>query len=740
MEQAGLPLEYWAEAARTACYLRNRSPSSALEGFKTPYQAFTGKKPNLSHIRTFGCIAYVQELPKNRTKLENKATTCILLGYSAISKAYRLQELNSKRILESRNVVFDENLTLKNSKAVQSHPATLEVDLEDAFDEEIVQNAAGSDSGAESDQESEFEDAREQQTPRKPSSGRSQAPPAPRKSARASKAPGEWWKVQSGNIAFALATAMKIMDPEPNSYKEAMLSSEKEQWQAAMNEEYSSLMKNQTWELVELPKDRKAIASRWHFRHKFNANGTLERHKARWVAKGFSQQEGVDFFETWAPVAKWPTVRLFLSVAAMLDMEIEQMDVNTAFLNPEIDETIYVKQPEGYIKEGDEHLVCKLKKTLYGLKQSPREWYKLLDAFLKQLGFKGTNGDSCLYIKTDENKPATTAMICIYVDDLNIATKDIKTMQVIKKALANRFSMKDLGPLGFYLGVSITRDRQKRTIQLSQQTYVEKMLKTFNLSECKPVSIPLEPGHQLSNAQSPQNEQERKGMASVPYRNAVGSLIYAMVATRPDIAAAVGVVSQFLANPGEAHWKATKRIFAYLQGTKIMKLELGGAKLENPEAVKLVGYSDSDWGGCHDTRKSTTGLLFDFGGPISWKSKRQHTIALSTAEAEYMAITEAAKEAIWLRELLKELGFAQKAPTTLKSDNQGAIALAKNPVHHARTKHIDIRHHFIRDTIESGQINLEYCRTEDMTADIFTKGLAKPQFTKLRDLMHLKLF
>ena len=553
----------------------------------------------------------------------------------------------------------------------------------------------------------------------------------PKRPVRTRKPPGAWWRA-SGDAAFAYAVTLgeTTIYQEPRTLKQAKSGAEAKQWEAAAQAEMDSLAQNKTWDLVPLPKGRKSVGCKWVFKLKLKADGSVDRYKARLVAKGYSQQEGLDFTETFAPVAKFAAIRAVLALAALEDMEVHQMDVETAFLNGLLQEEIYMDQPEGFIKPGTENLVCKLRKSLHGLKQASRAWNSVIDKFLKEIGALKCAGDHCIYVLEQET---SQLIIILYVDDLILATNSQELLDRTKQALSNKFSMKDLGEVHYFLGIQVIRNRKDRAIWLSQRRYVEQILKTYNLDQSKPVATPLQVGDKLTKLQEPQSEAEEQEMSAIPYGNAVGSLIYAMLGTRPDIAAAVGVCSQYMANPGLQHWKAVKRILRYLQGTLDLGLKLGGKNA----TASLKGYSDSDWGGSLDDRKSTTGFVFDFGGPISWQSKKQPTVALSSTEAKYMALTQAAKEAIWLQGLLSELGIKETRPTTILEDNQGCIALAKNPTSHARTKHIDIRHHFIRETLENGQIKLEYCPTTDMVADILTKAIPKDQFEKLRNMLGL---
>ena len=510
--------------------------------------------------------------------------------------------------------------------------------------------------------------------------------------------------------------------PEPKTIEEAFSCEHKTEWKSAADSEYQSLMENDTWDLVELPDGREVVGSKWVFKVKRDSAGKVERFKGRLVAQGFSQIYGIDFEETFSPVVRFSTIRTLLALAAKTGMLVHQMDVVTAFLHGELEEEIFMQQPSGYEVPGKEHLVCKLKKSLYGLKQSPRCWNKAFQGYMQQIGFQQSNADPCVFIQHTD--PIT--IVAVYVDDLIIITDNNDRMSQLKKALSDRFKMKDLGQLHYCLGVSVVHNDDG--ILLHQKQYITSLLERFGLTEAKPVSTPSD-----LNVQLVKDDGVSKGVDPVKYQSMVGSLLYAAMGTRPDIGQAVGAVSKFNSKPTETHLTAVKRIFRYLKGT--MDLGLRYKRAGGP----VLGYSDADWAGDHDNRHSTTGNLFMLSnGAISWLSKRQSVVALSTSEAEYVALNMAAQEATWLQKLLGELKIPSK-PITLFEDNQGAIALAKNPVAHSRTKHIDIRFHFVREAQENGVIDIQYCPTEEMAADVLTKPIPKGQFEKLRELMGLDI-
>lgn len=388
------------------------------------------------------------------------------------------------------------------------------------------------------------------------------------------------------------------------------------------------------------------------------------------------------------------------------------MDVKGAYLNGELDIEIYMKQAEGFVVQGKEDWVHRLKKTLYGLKQSGRVWYFKLHSFLISLGFARSACDHSLYTFKSSNN---FTMIAIYVDDLVIATISTTLLRNIKAELSNTFEMTDLGELHWSLGLDIIQDRSKHILSINQKKYINHILERFKMTDCKPISTPMDP-----NAQLQHNENDTNISTDTPYQSAVGSLMYVMVATRPDIAYAVGAVSRFNTTPQQHHWAAIKRIFRYLRATSDFELQFSSSD------PTTIGYCDSDWAGDRSDRRSTTGYLFTLeNGAISWKSKKQQTVALSSTEAEYMAATHATKEAIWLRKLMQELNHQQLHPTTIHIDNQGAQALTRNPVQHNRSKHIDIQYHFVREQVEANQVQLKYLETSNMPADILTKPIAR---------------
>lgn len=485
-------------------------------------------------------------------------------------------------------------------------------------------------------------------------------------------------------------------------------------------------MSNKTWEPCDLPTGRKAIKSRWTFKTKYNANGEIERFKARLVAKGCSQKYGIDYQETFSPTVRHSSIRFLLSLAAKQDLDLDQMDVITAFLHPKLEEEIYMELPEN---TQSSHRFCRLKKSIYGLKQASRVWYQELDKTLCKMGLQRAKSDPCIFFKPDSER---FLIVAVYVDDLLILSSNKKDKQRLKNELKQTFRMKDLGEAHHILGMRILRDRQKGIITLDQSTYIKKMLDHFGMEDCKETCTPLALNQILSKDMSPKTDEERESMKNIPYREAIGSLLYTSQGSRPDICHAVGVLSRFSNDPGQSHWSAVKRVFLYLKGTADKTLSF------SKHNDNLIGYSDSDWANDKDDRRSTTGYIFcNAGGAISWNSKKQPTVALSTTESEYMALSAATQELLWLSQLSAELTGKEIKPVTLYCDNQGAIRLSSNRVLSPRAKHIDIKHHFVRDKVEEGLVNIQYVESNSNAADALTKAVSTEQLHKYNLLFGL---
>ncbi|KAJ9565985.1 hypothetical protein OSB04_001951 [Centaurea solstitialis] len=509
---------------------------------------------------------------------------------------------------------------------------------------------------------------------------------------------------------------MLTSDEEPRNYNEAKTNKE---WVKAMRAEIDSIEKNNTWKLVHPPTDVKPIGLRWLFKIKRNPNGSIIRYKARLVAKGYVQEQGIDFDEVFAPVARLETIRLLIALAAAKGWKIHHLDVKTAFLYGELKEEVYVSQPEGFEKRGEERKIYKLAKALYGLRQSPRAWNLKLDDTLKNMGFQRCLQENAVYKKVSNGD---FIIIAVYVDDLFVTGTSLEFINQFKRRMASQFEMSDLGELTCYLGIEVTQDTD--CVKVKQECFAKKILKVAGMQDCNPTQCPIEPGLKLTKA------ADEPEVEATHYRKLVGCLRY-LVHTRPDLAYSVGVVSRYMQSPRESHARAIKQILRYLRGTTSF-----GIKYERCKDLKLLGYSDSSHNVDIDDGRSTTGHVFYLGNsPITWCSQKQDTVALSSCEAEFMAATAAACQAIWLRELLAELTGMKKQKVLIRIDNKSAIALSKNPVFHGRSKHIHTRYHFIRERVENEQVMVEHVSGDKQRADPLTKALGHTRFAEMRSLL-----
>lgn len=487
---------------------------------------------------------------------------------------------------------------------------------------------------------------------------------------------------------------------------------ENKNWVDAMNVEMEALEKNNTWELVNLPSGKKPVGCRWVYSIKYNAAGEIERYKARLVAKGYTQTYGIDFQETFSPVAKLNTIRVILSIAANLEWPLHQFDVKNAFLHGDLEEEIYMDIPPGFCHEEGEKKVCKLNKALYGLKQSPRAWFGRFRSAMKNYGYVQADSDHTLFFK---RKGSKIVVLIIYVDDMIITGNDEEGMKELKLQLSREFEMKDLGGLKYFLGIEVSRS--KKGIFLSQRKYILDLLSEVGMLECKPAETPMVQNLKLE-IKSDQNPVDKER-----YQRLVGKLIY-LSHTRPDIAYAVGVVSQFMHAPSDEHMDAVLRILRYLKGTP----GKGIAFLKHGH-LDVDGFTDADWAGNVLDRRSTAGYFTFVGGNlVTWRSKKQNVVALSSAEAEFRGMVKGVCELIWIKKVLTELGFENTKEMRLFCDNKAAIQISHNPVQHDRTKHIEIDRHFLKEKLDSKVITLPFVKSSEQAADILTKAVGGKEF------------
>jgi transposase InsO family protein len=774
LTEAKGPKALWAEAIITANAIRNvLIPTGAT---KTPYEMFHGVKPDLSMFRVFGCTAYVHEPKELRKKLDARGIKGMFVGYSRNSKAWRIliergdaedDDDGTLKVVESRDVRFneqelgalsicegyeEEEHTRDTQNTVLLSPSDMRPPSETPPDSELVPTPSNCPGVAVPATASE-----ETATP-----GTNPVPNstdlAPEHSSvnttRASHShtqeqastntsvPDDGAQVLSDSDDIGCVHAPGHVDQADNrrstrnrqpprrlcdSYMLTVDSTQDEptleqaesrsdfpQWQEAMADEMASLAENGTFEWVRLPAGRKAIPSKWVFKIKRNANRSIERYKARVVAKGFRQIPGRDFDQVYAPVSKYTTFRVMLGVVAAADLDLLHIDVKTAFLNGELEEELYLRPPP-YYESGDGR-VWRLRKAIYGLKQAGRTWHIKLRDTLAKHGFHPSESDHSLYVRS--SKGSAACYILTYVDDLLIAG-DTQSTTEVKDILTSEFACRDLGEATYFLGMSIVRDRAQRKLFLAQPTYTADVLDRFGMTSARPRRTPMDVNSKLSKfGDDPSAEEAQR------YPELIGCLLYLSGSTRPDIAQPVGVLSRFTSCPKAQHITAAFQVLKYLAGTTSLGLEYSSGN------GRIMGYCDADYAGDPDKRKSTSGYAYIMNGAaVSWGSKLQPTVAASTCEAEFVAAAYAAKEALWLRELTANF-YGQVEPIEIHVDNQGALALLHHPTGHQRTKHIDIAYRFVQDRTERGDLIFKYCSTTEMVADCLTKPV---QVQKLQE-------
>ena len=705
--EAKLQKSMWPYAVMAAAYIRNRCFNARLG--KTPYEALTGSKPNLSNMHIFGCTCYAYA--QNAKKLDPRSKKGIFVGYDKRSPAYLVYYPDTDKVERVRCVKFFEE---GSPQPIIDHDEHERESIPCGTHVPIARGDTSPDEGDGNANSIEVENNSTHQSPRYPSRARSK--------------PGysnEYVtsKVVDDVAEYTVDYCYRMSDI-PACYSQAIQSPEANEWHKAMDDEIIALRENDTFELVPPPEDRNIVGGRWVYTVKTGPK-KAETFKARYVAKGYSQVSGSDYHETFSPTARMSSIRVLLQHAVQNDMLVHQMDVKTAYLNAPIDCEIFMEQPKGYEKAGKngERLVYKLRKSLYGLKQSGRNWNNMLHEYLLGENFTQSLADPCVYTRYSSKNECT--IIIIWVDDLVISASNEILLQSVKNSLSAKFKMKDLGVLSWFLGTEF--HCSEGLIKMSQKQYIEKVLTKFGMTERKPKVTPMASGQEkVAETESPELTDPTL------YRAIVGSLIYVMAGTRPDLCYMVTKLSQNMAKPTETNLAAAKHVLRYLKGTTEQSLKFRKGK----DSLKLVGFCDSDWAGDVVDRRSMSGYGFQLlnGGPlVSWRCRKQATVALSTCEAEYMALTEAVQEAKFLKQLCVDLNVVQVSyRVVVNVDNQGAINLAKNPMYHKRSKHIQVKYHFIRDEIRSGKIELQYIPTEDNVADIFTKPVTKVKLDRFK--------
>ena len=631
-------------------YLLN-DKSEALDAFKV-YKAEVEKQSGLSIkiVRSDRGGEYYGRFNPHERKLDPRTVSGFFIGYAEKSKGYRFYcPSHTHKVVEARNARFLEDYNTNESR---SHKVVIEEVQDSTLSGRGVEPGGHIPTmaqqlpiqittyeGAITDPpiQNSHEEVVSEPVIQEPQQVVQTAPQSLdqsdlRRSSRVRKS-----AIPSDYVVYLQEIDyMSGLNQDPISFSEAMSRTDSEKWSDAMKDELNSMANNQVWDLVELPEGFRAVGCKWVYKTKTDASGNIERYKARLVAKGFLQKEGIDYHDTFSPVSKKDSLRIIMALVAHFDLELHQMDVKTAFLNGELEEEVYMTQPEGFISEKGNHLVCKLKKSIYGLKQASRQWYMKFHNIITSFGFEENIVDQCIYIKVSGSK---FTFLVLYVDDILLASNNLGLIRETKRFLSQNFDMKDIGEASHVLGIEIHRDRSKKILGLSQKAYINKILERFNMRNCSGSIAPIVKGDKFSLSQCPKNSLELESMKNIPYASAVGSLVYLEVCTRPDIAFAVGMLGRYQSNPGIEHWTAAKKVMRYLQGTKDYMLTY-----RESDHLDLIGYTDADFAGCQDSRKYTSGYIFMLAsGAVAWKSTKQTLTASSTMEAEFVACYEATK-------------------------------------------------------------------------------------------------
>lgn len=722
LNTANIRLEFWGQAVLCANFITNRCPTKGLKLKMTPYEALYGKRPYIGHFRVWGCRAYAHISDKKRKKLDPHNKECLLMGYTDTDNMFKLYDITARTIIHCRDVVFFESVLGHDSISKQS-PSTRNI-LDQPMDEP---HSDDDDTDDDIDDDIDTTNLNARLATSYPSlvypdiTGIS---------------------LSSGFRSPSISTSIHI----PRSFASAMKSPDSAHWFRACTTEFGALRRNNTWTLVDRPIGKPVISHKWVFDIKTSPTGSVDRFKARLVARGDSQTKGLNYNDVYAPVIQFVSLRIILHLAAKLDLEIEQGDFVSAFLNGRLDDAdeIYMTQPQGFVDTAFPHRVCRLHKSLYGLKQSARVWYSCLHHELSVCGgLRRLANDQAIWMNSLATSPHLEFVLA-HVDDLLLVGSS--TCTTARKALlAAKYEFKDLGPAMKFIGLHVIRDRPNRRLYLDQSPYVVDILSEFHALDTTPVSIPMNPREswEPSSEDTPLNPGEIK-----TYQRAVGKLMYLMLATRPDISYAVTKLAQFASAPTDRHWRGVIRIMRYLKCHDTVRLCLGNnppilqpslTPPSNPltPPTNLLGFFDASLMDCTASRRSTGGYIFFYdGSAISWKSKKQNLVALSSTEAEYISGTEAAKELLWIGNFLECIGLKEFNPRLI-GDNLSALALAKTNEFRPRTKHIHARERFITDLVENHHCLLHYVPTRMMIADAFTKALPKEAHLRHATSMNL---
>jgi len=796
LSQSGLSRVWWEDAASHFLYGKMRLPLSVTAP-ESLFSLFYGKKGSVGRLRPFGCLAYVHRQKDQRSAFESHAVQCVLIGYPVDYKGWRFWDPKTKSEIISDSAVFRESVFPFRKPSLsaidkRTDPAPLIVpdadppasvlfhrpldlpaadavplgDLAPPLPAPIPPPAVPEPPAVLPEPASPrlvpvvrlpTPPVDLPERPRTPAEVRPlllnyehhpSADPLPAKRPSRARVPGalveDAGASAESDVCIPLLDAIECVfstsaDLEPRSLRDALTRADGAKWVEAAMKEIEAHVENGTWELAQLPPGKRAIGSRWIFKVKRTPEGLIDKYKARLVAQGFSQIPGVHYGEVFASTARFAAVRTVIALAASEDLELESVDISTAFLNGVIDKEIYMKIPDGFEVEGElrdgedpKRWVVRLLKGLYGIKQGPRLWALKLHSVLSSIGFQRIDCDYSVYVY---RRGDVKIFLPIHVDDLLLASNSSTAIQKVKTDLSAHFTIHDLGPVKSILGIRIERDRAARSISLSQPGYIQSILDDFNMHDCNPVSTPMEENIKLSVRMCPVDAEKKAQMAKVPYRELIGKLIYLAVATRPDISYAIGVLCRFVENPGPEHWGAAKRVLRYLKGSVGLKLVYSHSSCDD----RFTTYSDADLSGNPDNSRSTGGFaILIGGGAVQWGSRLQPHVSLSSTESEYTVASKVACEIMWMRYLFEEIGYDMARPSPLLVDNRSALQVAKHPEHQSTMKHVHRAYHWIRDHVSRGLITVSHVPGDLNLADIFTKPLGRLKFMRFRDMLGLR--
>ncbi|GJU62585.1 putative ribonuclease H-like domain-containing protein [Tanacetum coccineum] len=720
-----LPTTFWAEAVSTAYYVQNRVLIVKPHN-KTPYELFRDKLG----------------------KFDGKSDEGFFVGYSLSSKAFRVYNIRTRKVQENLHVGFLENKPMLEVNGpkwlfdLDSLTQSMNYVPVDArtFSNDFAGIQGVSESSTSSQQDQAYQDCILMPI-WKDASYFNDALPRPVADAQIQDQSGLHDEVDdsekshddsnlqnNGTADQQVNTARPEVNtgsrkvstavPEANTATPEDLVGPSPTFEdtqvEAMQEELLQFKLQKVWVLVDLPKGHRAIGTKWVYRNKKDERGIVIRNKARLVAQGHTQEEGIDYDEVFAPVARIEAIRIFLAYASYMGFMVYQMDVKSAFLYGQIEEEVYVCQPPGFEDPDHPDKVYKVVKALYGLHQAPRAWYDTLATYLLSNGFQRGQIDQTLFIKRHKGH---ILLVQIYVDDIIFGSTKKELCDEFEKLMKDKFQMSSMGELTFFLGLQV--QQKKNGIFISQDKYVHEILRKFNYSDVKSASTPTDLEKPLVQDGDAADVDEHL------YRSMIGSLMY-LTASRPDIMFAVCACARFQVSPKSSHLLAVKRIFRYLKGKPSL-----GLWYSKDSPLELVAYTDSDYAGATQDRKSTTGGCQFLGNRlISWQCKKQTVVATSTTKAEYVAAASCCGQVLWIQNQLLDYGY-NFMDTVIYIDNTSTICIIENPVQHSKTKHIEIRHHFIRDCNAKKLIQMVKIDTEHNVADLLTKGFDAGRFQYL---------